>query len=251
MSADRSPATALLDAASAAALLTAVPLPRRLYRLPSAATTAAFGLVGLALGGLVGAVDTGLAPVLAPLPRAALAVAFLALLSGGLHLDGLADTVDGLAARGPRQRRLEAMRDSRVGAVGAAAVAVVVALEVAALAALGSQRLAALVVAGGCSRTAGAIALAAAPPAQPDGLGHLFAVAHVRPAALAALATVAACGVGLYGWRGLVAAGVAAGVGAATAIGLRRAVGGITGDGCGAAVELAFAAALLSLGARG
>lgn len=81
-----------------------------------------FPLVGLALGALLAGADYLLAPFL---PRAVgdlVLVALLAVATGALHLDGLSDVCDGLAARGSRERFLAVMKDSRVGAVGAVAL---------------------------------------------------------------------------------------------------------------------------------
>lgn len=240
----------LLDGAGAAGLLTAIPLPPRLHRLPATATVAAFGIVGLALGSILGGLEAGLAFVLAPPARSAVLVAVLALLTGGLHLDGLGDTVDGLAARGPREERLAAMRDSRLGALGAASIAAILLVDVTALAAIPAGRIQALVVAVGCSRAAGAVALASGSPAHPDGLGRAYVVPHVRWAAAVAVASTAVAAGLLAGWRGIAAALLATATAIVVAAVLRRAVGGMTGDGCGAAIEVAAAVSLLCLGAR-
>jgi adenosylcobinamide-GDP ribazoletransferase len=94
-------------------------------------------VVGLVLG----LVLTGLAALLVgALPSTVLAVALVALLAGmtgGLHIDGLADTFDALGGgRGDRQRMLDLMRDSRIGAHGAAALVLLLMMKVFALAAL-------------------------------------------------------------------------------------------------------------------
>jgi adenosylcobinamide-GDP ribazoletransferase len=79
---------------------------------------AIFPLVGLFLGALLVGADFILAPRL-PRPVAdLLLITLLSVVTGALHLDGLADVCDGLAARGSRERFLEVMKDSRIGAVG-------------------------------------------------------------------------------------------------------------------------------------
>ena len=81
-----------------------------------------FPLVGLVLGALLAGADFLLAPLL-PRPVGDLVlIALLSVVTGGLHLDGLSDVCDGLAARGSRERFLAVMKDSRVGAVGAMAL---------------------------------------------------------------------------------------------------------------------------------
>jgi adenosylcobinamide-GDP ribazoletransferase len=98
-----------------------------------------FPLVGLALGAGLAGCDFLLAPLL---PRAVgdlILVAILTVVTGALHLDGLSDVCDGLAARGSRERFLEIMKDSRVGAVGAVALVLGLGLKYQALLALPPQ----------------------------------------------------------------------------------------------------------------
>ena len=114
----RVPPPRQVDAARAGLAMTVAPVVGALLALPATA------VAGLAL-----AAGTG------PLVAAALAVGTLAWGSGGLHLDGLADTVDGVAAgRGDRARSLEVMRQGQVGPLGAATLALVLLVQVAALA---------------------------------------------------------------------------------------------------------------------
>ena len=96
-----------------------VPSPRRCDPEDLGRATAWFPLVGLLLGGLLWLADLGLTPLFPRHLTDALLVTLLAVLTGGLHLDGLADVCDGLAARGDKQRFLAAMKDSHVGALGA------------------------------------------------------------------------------------------------------------------------------------
>ena len=239
----------LWSALSAVALLTVVPVPGRAHRPPSAVAVACFGGVGLALGGLLAAAEAGLAPLLAAPVRSALLLCLLAALSGALHLDGLMDSADGLFAGRDREQRLAIMRDSRAGAFGVVAAVAVLLLEWSALTALGGARLQALVIAVGVSRAATGVALAGR-PARADGLASAHAVPRRGAAAAAGMLATATAAVALGGWRGGLAA--AAAVLAAAGVGLlfERRVGGITGDGCGAAGELALATALVVLGAR-
>ena len=112
----------------AVALLTVVPVPAR-------AATSARGvlpwapLVGLALGGIAAGVGVLGARAVSPLAGAVLALAVLALLTRGLHLDGLADTADGLGPLRDRGRALAVMRQGDVGPFGVAAVVLVLLLQ--------------------------------------------------------------------------------------------------------------------------
>jgi adenosylcobinamide-GDP ribazoletransferase len=194
--------------------------------------------------------DALLAP---PLLAAALTVAVLALGSGGLHLDGLADTVDGLAVPGDRDRRLEVMRRGDVGPAGAAALVLVLLVQVAALAAVLADRDgttaalstgAAVVV----SRVAVPITCAAGvPAARRDGLGSPVAGTVPRLVVLALLVAAAALAWVADGVHGVAATAVAAAVVGVLLLRAGRRIGGISGDVIGAGVELALAGYLVAL----
>lgn len=248
--AERALAAAGWEAACALGLLSVMPLPAAAHRRPGAITLAAFPAVGALLGGILAGLDAGLAPVLGVPVRSALLVAALAGLSGGLHLDGLADTADGLAAGGTAQRRLEVMADSRTGAVGAAAVSLVLIVDTVALAGIATQRLQAVVAAAVASRAAAAVALAVSGPARTTGLGVAFAPRRRGWAGVAAVAVSGGAGWALASVRGGVSAAVAVGVALAVSWVFACRVGGMTGDGCGAVVELALTGSLVCLGAR-
>jgi adenosylcobinamide-GDP ribazoletransferase len=244
----------LAELRAALAMLTRLPLPGS----PSVRT----GVQGYPLvGALLGLVT--LAPLLAlgttvPVVSAILAVAMLAVLSGGLHLDGLADTFDALAAIGPNAAE-RARKDPAVGAAGATALVLTLAIDVAAVAsllatigALGAGL--ACVVAGSVSRLMPPVLArryrAAAPP---DGLGAWFVRRTARTDVIVALASsvvVALTVAVVAGWPelalgGLIGGAVALGVGAA----LVRLRGQLDGDLLGASVEMAFATTLLATAA--
>jgi adenosylcobinamide-GDP ribazoletransferase len=236
--------------------LTAVPVPppRDLGRSVAgrAMALAPFTtLPALVLLGLWGWAVLALAA--SPLVGAALALVMLSLLTRAMHLDGLADTADGLSASYDRTRGLEVMRRSDIGPSGVAAVVLVLVVEFAALAE---------VFAGWSGLVLGALALVASrqvlawacargvPAARPEGLGAT--VAGSVPRALAGGATLALLlvagaatfAVGTGWWRGPVVVAAALLAGAAV---IRRAVsrfGGITGDVLGATVEVSFAVSL-------
>ena len=95
-----------------------------------------FPLVGLLLGAILAAAQAGLVRIFPPLLSASLLVALWAILTGGLHLDGLIDSCDALPASVPRERRLEILRDPHRGAFGVAGLALFIVLKTAALAGL-------------------------------------------------------------------------------------------------------------------
>lgn len=101
--------------------LTIIPLPfnTRCEKEDLGRSTALFPFVGMTIGALLGALNWLIAPWLARPLTDALLITALAATTGALHLDGLADVCDGLAARGGRERFLAVMKDSHVGAVGA------------------------------------------------------------------------------------------------------------------------------------
>ena len=134
-----------------------------------------FPLVGALVGITLAAGDALLGVAFGEPVRSALVVVAMLLLTRGLHLDGLMDTCDGLFGGWSPERRLEIMRDSRVGSFGVLAAAADLLLRVAALSSLsGGLRLPALVVAATLGRWALVYATWAFPYARPTGLGAAF-----------------------------------------------------------------------------
>lgn len=207
------------------------------------------------VGFLIGAVSYALCALATPwfghTLAAIAAVSFLALISGGLHLDGLADWFDALGGgRGDRQRMLDIMRDSRIGAHGACALILVLLAKVAALAELsGSQRVLALCAAPAGARLTAVWLLYSLPAARHDGLGRGMGAALERRHAWTACAAFALVVV-WFGpaliWPCLAAAAVAVGLGFQAHVRL----GGVTGDVCGAGIELSELAFMLACRAQ-
>lgn len=206
---------------------------------------------------LLGAEASGHSPV-RRLLAAALAFAVLGLLTGGLHLDGLADTADGLGSRRPGDEALAIMRRSDVGPMGVAALLFVVLLQIAALAALPSGWLsaAALVLAVVTGRVGVVIAAGTSTPsARPDGFGALVAAtatSGVRVVITSCLLAAAVAGGAAIGGLALAARGLGAALGGLIAADLLRRVaqrrlGGMTGDVFGAIIEVSTAVVLLVL----
>jgi len=214
--------------------------------------------VGLLLGGIGAGVVLAVGSLNATGPGrllgAALAVATVAVLTGGLHLDGLADTADGLGSRRPAADALAIMRRSDVGPMGVAALVLVLLVQVAAVAAVPRLPLAAaaMVLAEVTGRVSVVIATSS-PAARPGGFGALVAgrtTAAERALTAAALAcAVAAAGL-TVGGLALVARGLAATLAGLLAGWLvqrtaRRRLGGMTGDVFGAIIQLSAATVLL------
>jgi adenosylcobinamide-GDP ribazoletransferase len=246
------------DAALALVFLTRLPLPIAGPLAEGAAARAMgwFPLVG-GLVGLAGGLVTALASLahLPPLACALLGLAAMVWLTGGLHEDGGADVADGFGGGRDVARKLEIMRDSRVGSYGVLALIFSVGLRAAAIGALleagPGAVIAGLVAAGALSR-AGLAALAdRLPPARRDGL----AAAQGKPTKTTVwLAGALGSGVALLalaplalGWLALPAALAAAGATGLMAALARRQIGGHTGDVFGAAQQVAEIAALLTL----
>ncbi len=204
-----------------------------------AVAIAFFPLVGAALGASLGGIGLVLDRALPSGPTAVLVLLASALLTGGLHLDALMDTADGVFGGTTIRRRLEIMRDSRVGAFGAIAGILALLGQYACLTEqTGLPRLIALVTALAMGRWAMVVAIRAFPPARPEGLGATFhrsatSGALAGATALAALIAAATFPLGLAAL--LSSALVAIGGGWFIA----RRLGGLTGDSYGALAVVA------------
>lgn len=219
-------------------LLTRAPAGRLPEPAPTIAAAAwAFPLAGL-IPGLLGAMvlASGLPVMLA----AGLALAAQVVVTGVLHEDGLADVADGFWGGRTHARRLEIMRDSRIGSYGTLALIVAAGLRWQAMALAGPV---ALILAAVASRVAPVALMAALPPARGDGMGHAARAVTAGPLA-------AACVIGL---GPLLFVGgtlpILVAVMAVVALGLiaRRKIGGQTGDVLGAGQQLAEISLLIAL----
>jgi adenosylcobinamide-GDP ribazoletransferase len=210
-----------------------------------------FPAIGALVGLAAGAVFVVASAITTPLLGAAAAVALLCLLTGAIHLDGLADSADGLLGRGDVAHRLEVMRDPRLGSYGVTAIAVVLLLDVAGLASMSPARgLAALVIAGGLSRLATLAVITFVPYVRSTGLGVAAWDARRRGLDLMVGVLSAAVVCALDWKRALVALPLVA-VTALLLVALaRRRLGGATGDVCGATAELCQLAVLLVFAVR-
>lgn len=209
-------------------------------------------VIGAGLGVLAAATLAGLHALGTPALLAGLAVvALLAGLTRGMHLDGLADTADGLGCYGAPQRVLAVMRDGSVGAFAVVTLVLVLAAQAAALAALAeTERFAAVVLAVAAGRVAICwCARVGVPPARRDGLGALVAGSQPVAVPVAWALVLLACGALVVpgrAWQGMVAVGLAAVVVTVLSTHTRRRFGGVTGDVLGAAGELASVVVLVT-----
>jgi adenosylcobinamide-GDP ribazoletransferase len=216
---------------------------------PRPETLTWFPFAGAALGLVLGAVWWGAERIWPAAVAAAIVVAADLALTGLLHVDGLADSADGLLPHLDRARRLEVMAAPEVGAFGVAAVVAVLLLRWAALATTAPSPL----LLGGlwcASRTAMAVAARTVPYARPGGLASAFLGGRTLSTALigAVLATgLAFAGPGVAGIAAV--AGVVAGAAGVVALARRR-IGGFTGDVLGASGMVGETAGLVVAAAR-
>lgn len=205
---------------------------------PTPRSMAYFGVVGACLGLAVGASWRTARRVLAPWPAAVVAVAMDTALTGALHLDGLADTADGLLAHVPTKDRLAIMAEPEVGTFGTVALVTTLLGRAAALATTEPSSLA-VVSLWACSRSLMALGSRAMPYAREEGLASGFltdgtpdgvvASGLVGVVGAAVLATVA------RGRRGLLGVVLGTSAGSLVLLAARRRLGGFTGDVLGAA----------------
>lgn len=244
---------------TALGLFTLVPVPmRNLDRRAAAGAMAAFPLVGLLLGLFAGALAAAGAAVGVPWLGAVAALAVLAGLTGGLHLDGVADVADALGSRRPRKRMLEIMKQSDIGPMGVIALLLVLLAQLAAIidltGALGPLGVGAAVALAAAAGRLGCLFASRGPSARPGGFGSLVAgtpgAGWVVGNAVGLLALTAAAGWWLGGCHvvGLpVAVAFALGIGFAWSRRLVGAFGGTTGDVFGSVIEVTQTAALVAL----
>lgn len=234
---------------AAAAFLTRLPIDRGGNARPEdvARGVVVFPVVGAAVGASAAALAWMLGQAFPAGVAAVGAVAVGLILTGGFHIDGLADTFDSYGGQ-TRERALEIMRDHTIGAYGAAAIAVDLLCKTVVITALVERAggLWMLIAAGAVSRATAGVLGSVVPYARPTGgtggvLGEHGRAAWAVCAALIGVAIASASG-GVRGLIGSVAAAAAAGVWAWRC---RRRLGGMTGDTLGAAVEMSEVLVLL------
>jgi adenosylcobinamide-GDP ribazoletransferase len=242
--------------------LTAVPVraPSTVDRRRASAAMVLAPLAALPLGlAVTGVALAGHWLQLPVLVTALLALGAAILGNRAFHLDGLSDTVDGLAASYDRERSLVVMKSGTSGPAGVVAVVLVLGLQVAALASLLALpdwwQAAILAGAAVCVARAALVVCCArgVPAARPDGLGRTYTQTVPRAVVVAVWLTVAGvlaltgAWAGLAWWRGTLAAALALGAVVVVVGRTTRRFGGVTGDVFGAGIELALAAILVAM----
>lgn len=207
-----------------------------------------FPVVGAILGLLIGGIYAAMSELVSP-PTAAIVAVFAGIVvTGAFHEDGLADTADSLGGYSP-DRRLEIMKDSRVGTFGGLALVFSVLVRVVALAGMSAaDGVVALVLAHAIGRSLATLVMVTAPAASPTGLGQSY-TQHLPRAAVVAIGAVVFGCAAVGGPSALVGYGVAV-IGSGVIVTIaRRAYGGTTGDVLGA-IEQVGEMAVLTVAAR-
>ncbi len=238
------------DFLAALQFLTIFPWPRRAARAPDEIGRGAafFPLIGFISGGVLVLADWLVGPYLSPALTAVTLTALLVVLSRGLHLDGLADTFDGLGAGGSRERMLAVMDDPRAGVFGVVAVVLVLLFKVHAIASLASDRWRVLLIAPMLGRWALTLFGYRATAAK-EGLGaHM--IMHMTGARLFfATATALIAALAIIGLRGVAAMALVALLTLPSKLYFHRRLGGVTGDIFGAVAEIGETVVLIAFAA--
>jgi len=200
-----------------------------------------FPVVGAILGGVAYLLALPITRLFPPYLAAVLMTTTLVVLSGGLHLDGLADSADGLFSSRPRERALEIMRDSHIGVMGVIWLLLIFLLKVTALGAMPASRAAKSIflmpVAG---RVMMLFMMAALPYVRgKDGLATIFYRRARGWGLLWGLILLLVCALTVGGPSGIAAVGASGVIALCFGLYCRQRLGGTTGDTLGAVSELA------------
>ena len=234
--------------AAAFRFLTVIPLPGALGTSEQelAGATPFFPVVGLLLGAAAVPAAWCLNLLLPPMVSAVLITFVLLGFSGGLHLDGLADTADGFFSSRPREKILEIMRDSATGAMGVIGLILVLVLKITCLASLSTSLLPAVFLMPLAGRTAILLMMGLLPYARTQGgLATLSYSRRSKVVALGSLVFFTATAGLAAGGQGIMAVSAVLVMVLLFAWFCRAKIGGATGDTLGAACELAEAAVAL------
>jgi adenosylcobinamide-GDP ribazoletransferase len=222
------------------------PIIRRSFTLPELGRAVGFyPLVGLVLGALLAGVALLLDPYLSPILNSALLLALWVLLTGGLHIDGLLDSADGIFGGNTLAQRLKIMRDERIGAYGTIAGILLLLLKFSAL--LSMSGITPLLLALTVGRWSITLAISAFPYARPQGLGSaIHDNSNWWQFVFSSAITLAAVWF-IGGWLGLTALGCAGVITIMISRFSQLKLGGLTGDVYGAICEISELACLIIL----
>jgi adenosylcobinamide-GDP ribazoletransferase len=217
-----------------------------------AASFAWFPVVGFAIGVALAGEDWLLAHVVAQVIRSVLIIISLTVVTGAVHLDGLADTADALGAGRDRDRALDILRDSRVGTFGASAIFFDLTLKILALSTLaGTRRYAALIIAPTLARFAMVMVGIGIPYLRESGSGTAFLNSQSLGwrRRVAVIFLIIDCAILLSPFRtvGALAVSIALLIAVLMQLLYRRWLGGVTGDLIGACGEVIEIAVLLTM----
>ena len=229
--------------------LTRLPVPQVRGFTPDmiSRSTRYYPVVGALVGGICALVLTGAAQVWDGVLPAMLAIAVGVLVTGAFHEDGLADTFDGLGGGTEPARRLEIMKDSRIGTFGALGLGLVLALKVAALAQLAPPQAAlGLLCAHAGGRTAAVLAMAALAPV---GQSAKWSPDRLRPIEPVLAVVLGAAPLVLLDAQAAPALALGLALAVLPALAARRLIGGYTGDVLGAVEQMFELGVLLALAA--
>ena len=233
---------------AAVRFLTLLPVPgREITEREIGRSAVLFPVVGVLIGGILLGLYRFFGTVF-PVPVARLLVLVsLVAVSGALHLDGLADTVDGLYGGRDREQALRIMRDPHIGAIGAVAIVAILLLKAAAVVSLPETVFGMGILVMPVAGRGAMVAALMLPYARDEGLGRVFARHRLRTDPVVAAVLVFGAAMYALGTAGLwaVLGSLAAGGGVAGIAWLR--IRGVTGDVCGAVNEAAECAFLLVL----
>ncbi|VAX19021.1 Cobalamin synthase [hydrothermal vent metagenome] len=235
---------------AAVKFLTIIPLPGQACRGEEGLSKSAlfFPLVGLLTGIIISVLYSALLLFLPHVPSACLAVLAMSWISGGLHIDGVADSADGFLSGAPRDRAMEIMKDSRTGALGAFAMISIVAVKISALVVIPQEMVAtAIIIASVAGRGAMTVAISVFKyvTANGTGLGTLFSNGRSGISAFISVLIVSIISLGLLGLAGFWV--IVVHLFATFLFGAysTKKIGGMTGDTYGALCEITEALVLL------
>lgn len=204
-----------------------------------------FPAVGAVIGCLLALAFVLLNGVTSPSVKAAIVLIVWMALTRGLHLDGLADTFDGLGGGASRERALEIMKDSRIGTFGALAIGAVLILKFATMSSLSGEDFRWVLVSPVLARWGIVLAIFFFPPARRDGAGRIF-IKSCRWLELSiASCFTLAVSIALMGWIGLAITGLSGLISLTLGSLISGRLKGLTGDSYGCICEITEVLVLL------